>query len=193
MILRKGYKIGIIFWGAAIMKEVWVTGIGTVGSFGSGRKAFVEALLQNRLYADDYCGQLKIGHVARIPKNIQIPNIFEDDRKSNLGLYAAQQAFADANLDKCQIPPEDIAFFLGTGLSSITPHEIETDIYPHIKSNPLEKSFFCRASMAKDLSEHLPSPKRHLPQRLTLYLQKKYGSQNSRNGTSFSACAAASS
>ena len=45
--------------------------------------------------------------------------------------------------------------------------------------------------MAKSLSPDLPAPKRHLPHRLTSYLQQTYASPLSKCGTSFSACAAA--
>ena len=173
------------------MQEVWITGIGTIGSFGSGKQAFLEALLQNRLYASPYEGNLKVGHVARITEDILIPDIFADDRKSNLGLFAAQQAFEDAQLDTTQICSDDIAFFLGTGLSSITPHEIETDIYPHLTIHEHGHRYFNRVSMATSLSSELPSPKRHEPHRLTTFLQQRYGSSKSKVGTSFSACAAA--
>ena len=173
------------------MNDVWVTGIGTVGSFGSGRESFLNALLENRFCADSYKGHLNVSHVARIPQSVSIPTVFEDDRKSNLGLYVAQQAIEDAGLNIEEIPPEDIAIFLGTGLSSITPDEIERDIYPHIEIDENGKSFFSRTSMAKSLSPNLPSPKRHLPQRLTSHLQRKYASPLSKCGTSFSACAAA--
>ena len=61
------------------MQDVWITGIGTVGSFGSGKQAFLEALLNNRMYASSYEGGLQVGHVARIPKEIQIPEIYFND------------------------------------------------------------------------------------------------------------------
>ena len=63
---------------------------------------------------------------------------------------------------------DQLALFVGTGLSSITPAEIECDLVPFLSGNA-----FDRSAMAQDISPDFPvgsgirriSPNRHLPNR----------------------------
>ena len=106
---------------------------------------------------------------------------FPDDRKSWLGLSAAEEAWKFAGFPKFK--RESSAVFLGTGLSSITAREIEEDLYPHLRSNA-----FDRREMALDLNPNKGAPRRHLPHRLCSWIGDEYGIGS--RGTSFSACAA---
>jgi len=110
------------------------------------------------------------------------PN-FPDDRKCWLGLEAASLAWKEAGLGSVQ--PDRLGIFLGTGLSSITPFELEEDVFPHLVG-----AHFDRDSMAKDLVADKAAPRRHMPHRLCLYLAEKYKSSGPI-GTNFSACSAA--
>ena len=75
---------------------------------------------------------------------------------------------------------------MGTGLSSITPEQMEEDLFPHIKNGS-----FDRVAMARDLDPNKVGPRRNMPHRMVEYLSQKYNAQG-RCATNFSACAAAS-
>jgi 3-oxoacyl-[acyl-carrier-protein] synthase II len=74
--------------------------------------------------------------------------------------------------------------WLGTGLSSLSPAELETDLYPYLVDGR-----FDRAAIARDLDPERAAPRRHLPSRATLVLAEALGASEAE--TSFSACAAA--
>ena len=75
--------------------------------------------------------------------------------------------------------------FVGTGLSSITPYEMNEDLFGHIVDGA-----FDRGAMAQDVRMDCAAPKRHMPHH---FGQKLAQSVNAiRSGSNFSACAAAS-
>lgn len=83
-----------------------------------------------------------------------------------------------------------VGIFLGTGLSSLTPDELQADLYPHIERElGVGSARFDRDAMSRDLASDRPSPRRHQPERVTEVLGAQIGA--SVRETSFSACAAA--
>lgn len=119
---------------------------------------------------------LGIPGVARVD-NVETDADFPDDRKGSLAAEA---------LRKLGPLPAGArsGIFLGTGLSSLTPAELETDLFPH-----LENGKFNRELLARQLRTDHPSPRRHQPERVTAVLGKRIGAI--RAETNFSACAAA--
>lgn len=162
--------------------RVVVTAAEVVSSAGIGREALLSVLKQNSCQGSSSGYSLDISLVARIRETIQEHRYFPDDRKSWLGLKAADLAWRASGLKEEQ--KADLGVFVGTGLSSITPAELNEDIYPH-----LDKGRFNRQAMAKDLSPERSAPRRHLPHHFGAFLTKKYGGKIS--GSNFSACAAA--
>ena len=74
--------------------------------------------------------------------------------------------------------------WLGTGLSSVIPAELEEDVIPYI-----EKGLINRDALYRDIAATRLAPKRHLPERAMNALADAVGCEGSRY-TSFSACAA---
>lgn len=115
---------------------------------------------------------------------------FPDDRKGALAASALSGLAAPGPRDGARI-----GLFLGTGLSSLTPGELELDLYPHIVRAPGAGSStpggarFDRDAMSRDLARDRPSPRRHQPERVTDVLGDQIDA--SVRETSFSACAAA--
>jgi 3-oxoacyl-[acyl-carrier-protein] synthase II len=107
-----------------------------------------------------------------------------DDRKAALALAALRDALEDAGHP--DLSGDRAGVFLGTGLSSVTPHELAEDVYPHLRDGR-----FDRAAMARDLRTDGVAPRRHLPARVTAAVASAVGATGPV-GTSFSACAAAS-
>ena len=163
-------------------ERVVVTAAEVVSSAGIGREALISTLREGRCQGSPAGYSLDISLVARIREQIQPHSYFPDDRKSWLGLKAAEMAWEFAG---CQNTEQDrLGVFVGTGLSSITPAELNEDIYPH-----LDQDRFNRQTMAKDLSPERSAPRRHLPHHFGAFLTEKYGGTIS--GSNFSACAAA--
>jgi 3-oxoacyl-[acyl-carrier-protein] synthase II len=161
--------------------DIWVTGIGIACSAGMSYTEVCASLKQERLCAESTQLSLPVPLWSICPEPVSKHPYFLDDRKSWLGLYAAEQAVQDA-----QEPSGVRSIFMGTGLSSITPQQLEEDLYPFIR-----EGIFDRVAMARDLSTHKSAPARHAPNRLVEYLSQKYHATGPC-GTSFSACAAAS-
>jgi len=166
--------------------ETWITSIGVVTAFGTGLDVLVRALEEGRTadappWSFDP-GQLTIGSLAELRQPLpEVPG-FKDDRKVHLLFEAAREALASAGLDSAPDPGRGV--FLGTGLSSVTPHELEVDLYPHLRNGA-----FDRASIARSLSTDSGSPHRHLPGRAAYALARVFGATGPVQ-TSFSACAA---
>lgn len=168
-------------------QPVAITGVGVLCAAGRGLSALSEALVHNR-----FCGTrqqsalpVSFGGVveAALPPHPDHP----DDRKADLAFAALADALADAGLEPAHWPaPARRAVFLGTGLSSVTPGELEEDLYPHLRDGR-----FDRAAMARDLSPDRAAPRRHMPARVTASIARQIGAQGP-TGTNFSACAAAS-
>lgn len=168
--------------GRVIQERVVVTAAEAISSAGIGREALMSVLKQNVCRGSSSGYSLDISLVARLLEEIEEHSHFPDDRKSWLGVKAAELAWESAGLN--QQETEKLGVFVGTGLSSITPDELNKDIYPH-----LEEGRFNHQTMAKDLSPQRSAPRRHLPHHFGSFLTQKYNGKIS--GSNFSACAAA--
>jgi 3-oxoacyl-[acyl-carrier-protein] synthase II len=165
------------------VKRVIVTAAQSISAAGIGRKALAEALQTDRLCSSPSCSSLPIQQIATVREKIKVVSDFPDDRKCWLGIAAAELAWEEAQLGV--VKSDRLGIFVGTGLSSITPHELEEDVYPHLVG-----SRFARQLMAKDLASFKAAPRRHMPHRLCSFLSSKYNATGA-SGTNFSACAAA--
>ncbi len=114
-----------------------------------------------------------VARVAGVPDDPEFP----DDRKGSL----ASAVFAE--LGPAPVGAR-MGVFLGTGLSSLTPHEVEVDLYPWLRHGR-----FDRDAILRDLDPTRPAPRRHVPERVTQVLGARIGAVALE--TSFSACAAA--
>ncbi len=119
---------------------------------------------------------LDVPYVARVPE-LREDTAFPDDRKGSLAAAVLAELLP-------AIPEARRGLWLGTGLSSLTPDELQRDLYPHLRNGG-----FDRASLARDLDPTHPAPRRHEPDRVTRVLAERLGA--SRHETNFSACAAA--
>lgn len=152
------------------LKPVVVTGVGL--RCAGGARPF----LPDRSFAvaDADAAALGIPALARV-QDLEDDPSFPDDRKGSL---------AAACLQDLEVPEQaQIGLWLGTGLSSLTPSELEEDLYPYLQGYR-----FDRAAMARDLGAYAVV-RRHLPDYVTSVLARRLGAI--RAETSFSACAAA--
>jgi 3-oxoacyl-[acyl-carrier-protein] synthase II len=76
--------------------------------------------------------------------------------------------------------------WLGTGLSSVIPQELEEDVIPYIRNGQLD-----RLQLYGDTDPNRLAPKRHLPERALAAVANRLGCAGPQY-TSFSACAAGS-
>ena len=126
---------------------------------------------------------LGISVVARIPCEVPEDERFRDDRKSVLALMAAADAVAGASVaDRPPAGPAGV--WLGTGLSSVTPRELEEDAYPHLRDGRLHGP-----SMTADVEPDRVAPDRHHAWRAARAVAAQHGIRGPVE-TSFSACAA---
>lgn len=154
----------------SIREAVVITGVGL--RCAAGRRP----LLPTHSYARPSADALALGVpcVASVEDLPEDPDFF-DDRKG---------ALAAAALGDVERPEgARLGLWLGTGLSSLSPAELEQDLYPYLRDGR-----FDRAAMARDLSGKA-WVHRHLPARVTEVLAARMGAI--RAETSFSACAAA--
>lgn len=171
------------------MRRVVITAAQTVTAAGIGRERLSQGLQDNSCFGKPSGYSLPIQKVARITEEMDIPievqEYFVDDRKSWLGWLAADLAWKEANYEGIEIAPNTRrAVFVGTGLSSITPYEMNEDIYAHVQDTKFDKR-----AMALDITPHKAAPNRHMPHHFASYLSTIYGARVS--GSNFSACAAA--
>ena len=165
------------------MNDVVVTGIGVVRAAGASYDALASALRDGRGCASPYATALPLTEVAAIPTPIVPLPDFVDDRKAWLAMNALEQALTDTG----STGAATISVFLGTGLSSVTPKELNEDAYPHLNA---EGTAFNRDLLCADLRRDSVSPWRHDPIRVTSAVAKRVGATGPC-GTSFSACSAA--
>ncbi len=162
--------------------EIWITSVGVVTGFGVGMQPLLEGLEANEgagaVPLEGHVGRLPISVVSAVIDPLSCPEGFEGDRKAALAFAAADQLCVGSVGDL------DCAVFLGTGLSSVTPTELETDLYPHLADGA-----FQRASLSADLSERGGAPRRHMPARVAHSLSSRLGLEGPVQ-TCFSACAA---
>jgi 3-oxoacyl-[acyl-carrier-protein] synthase II len=167
---------------------VVVTGMGVVSAAGVGAAALSEALAAHRFCGSPAGSALPVQQVARVPVPVPVHPDFPDDRKAALAFLALDEALHDAGLTGPAAPwphPASRSVFLGTGLSSVTPDELEQDLFPFLVDGR-----FDRDAMARDVDPSRPAPRRHLPGRVTAAVAARVGAEGPC-GTSFSACAAA--
>jgi 3-oxoacyl-[acyl-carrier-protein] synthase II len=164
---------------------VVITGIGAVTAAGVGSDALLDALQSDRFCGVGWDGALPIEHVGACRDLVPSHPDFPDDRKADLAFCAAREALDIAGGWE-HVAPTRRAVFLGTGLSSVTPVELESDLYPHLT----REGRFDRVAMARDLSTDRGAPRRHMPARVTAGLRTELGALGPA-ATSFSACAAA--
>lgn len=162
--------------------EIWITSVGVVTGFGAGMRPLVQGLADNRgagsppTQAEGAC--LGVPLVAACRDALASPPGFIDDRKAALAFLAAEQL---------ELAPGDkprTGVFLGTGLSSVTPQELEADLYPSLRDGR-----FDREVLASALEERGGAPRRHLPARVARALARKFQADGPVQ-TCFSACAA---
>ena len=165
------------------MNKVVVTGVGVISAAGPKYSDLVSVLRENRVAAGPYDGRLPLSQMAAVRSPVaEVPG-FEDDRKAWLAMAALEEAIDDAGGLGSGIR----SVFLGTGLSSVTPGELEEDAYTHINASGDD---FDRWSMLNDLASDRAAPGRHDPARVTSAVAERVGASGPC-GTSFSACAAA--
>ncbi len=165
-------------------RDVVVTGVGSLCGYGRGLEALAQGLRGHRsalgpLTAFDP-GGLPIACAAQVNVPLESHPELRDDRKGQLALAAARDALESAGLG--QVPEAGV--WLGTGLSSVTPGELEEDVFPHLTDQGLD-----REAVLRDLALDRAAPWRHLPERVSELVAQQVGAEGPRY-TSFSACAA---
>lgn len=170
---------------------VVVTGVGAVTAAGLGFDALAGALREGRRCARPLSTPLPVSEAAMIADPVAEHPDFPDDRKAWLAFAALDEALrAAGEAGPRPFAGRRVAVFLGTGLSSVTPLELEEDIYPHMVQGGAGGPVFDRAAMARDLDPRRAAPRRHLPERVTTAVAARLDARGPC-GTSFSACAAA--
>jgi 3-oxoacyl-[acyl-carrier-protein] synthase II len=168
-------------------RGVEITGVGVCSAAGVGYEKLVKGIEEGRALFSELVTPLPVTLAGRVKDSVPAHPDFPDDRKAWLAFAALREALADAGgRDTLRVRPERCGVFLGTGLSSVTPSEIEDDLYPHLGPDGV----FDRQAMARDLSSEHAAPRRHLPDRVTRSVQELLEVAGP-TGTSFSACAAA--
>jgi len=166
------------------VRRVAVTGVGVVSGLGIGCAPTFRALWEHR------GGAAPPSETARgclagsrgVEVDGQVPEVrgFPDDRKVALLAPAVAEALTGAP----PVASERRGVFLGTGLSSVTPREIDEDIAPHVRGGRVD-----RAAAITDLATERVAPRRHLPERAVAWVAEHWRATGPC-GTSFSACAA---
>ena len=167
------------------MRRVVVTAAESLCAAGTGRKALMRALKRNECLGVPSGYTLPIALVGRYVEEVPELSDFLDDRKSILGWKCAHTAMSAAQWSRKEQLDDRVVVFVGTGLSSITPQEMNEDLFGHIVND-----VFDRAAMAQDLRKTLAAPRRHMPHHFGTLLAQSVGAH--RSGSNFSACAAAS-
>ena len=165
------------------MTDVVITGVGVISAAGPTFADLASALSEGRSCASPYDTPLPLDEVAAVPVDVDPIEGFKDDRKAWLALTALEEALVDSG----GTGGGRVSVFLGTGLSSVTPSELNQDAYPHLNK---DKTAFDRDSLCSDLSGSGASPWRHDPVRVTSAVARRVGATGPC-GTSFSACSAA--
>ncbi len=164
-------------------RRVAITGVGVTSAFGRGVDALATGLREGRHALGPLSAfpltSLGPALTAELREPVDEPPGFEDDRKSALALEAARAALLDADLQA----PLAAGVWLGTGLSSCTPRELEEDAFPYLAG-----SGFDEAAVIGDIARDRVAPRRHLPERATEAVVA-LGLEGPA-ATSFSACAA---
>jgi len=165
-------------------QEVVITGVGVLTGYGKGLASLSEGLRAHRgatapLAAFDPAG-LPIGEAAEFPELLEELPGLPDDRKGALAMEATSDALASAGLEQVS----GAGVFLGTGLSSVTPKELEEDVFAHLTEHGLDHD-----AVMLDIAQDRAAPGRHLPENVTAAVAE-YAGAGGPQYTSFSACAA---
>ncbi len=159
-----------------------ITAVGVVAGTGRGAQELLGAMRRH----GGAVGPLPEAVAGSIPEGRAVvacelpePEGFSDDRKVALLAEAARQVLAGSP----QAAPERRGVFLGTGLSSVTPREIDEDVLPFVREGRVH------GARAMEHLEPGVAPGRHLPHRATAWLARQWGATGPL-GTTFSACAA---
>ncbi len=176
---------------------VAVTAVGIVCGLGRGCDEVVASLLAHRSGAAPIRNYPVPGLASGTAVEVRgpVPSLpgFSDDRKVELLALAVEQALINAP----HVEPARRGVFLGTGLSSVTPQELEEDFFPYVKFpdgfttrdlDQAARSFDFEAAV-RDLRPGGVGPPRHRPERAARYVAERFGATGPR-GTTFSACAA---
>lgn len=168
------------------MRRVVVTAAEAITAAGLSRVALRHILQTNQCAGSPSTVHLPIELIARVSEDVPALDCFIDDRKSHLGWAAAERVLMQAGTSMASLKESNFrtVVFAGTGLSSITPYELNEDLLCHIQDGA-----FDRNAMAKDLRRTLAAPKRHMPHHFVERLADAVGAV--RSGSNFSACAAA--
>ena len=161
------------------MNPVAVTGVGVACALGCSAGALVAGLKQHKLGHSVLDADLNhpIFRPALIPKAV---NGFADDQKVEWLLHAFDQVFhCVEGVDSAQK-----GVFLGTGLSSVTPRELEEDVYPFVIDERVD-----REAVLSHLDSDGVGPWRHMPARAAGEVARRWGATGPCI-TTFSACAA---
>lgn len=168
--------------------EIFVTGAGVVSGFGQGLPALVEGLARGESAARPprvhSLGSLPVQHLAEVPGSLPRVPGFEQDRRAGLLALASREARRESGLSQHPQPDSRCGVFVGTGLSSVTPLELEEDLYPALRGER-----FDRAELAAALRPRGGAPARHCAEQLTSWLARRWGAGGPVQ-TSFGACAA---
>jgi 3-oxoacyl-[acyl-carrier-protein] synthase II len=162
---------------------IGISGVGVVSAAGRGLAALTSLLAAGGAACRPLQSALPVGFAGTLPEAVAPRAGLQDDRKGWLAFDALDLALADAGLPAR--PAGRVAVFLGTGLSSVTADELETDVYPTQRDG-----VFNRDLLAADLGGGRAAPGRHLPARVTERMVSQLGATGP-SGTNFSACAAA--
>lgn len=164
--------------------DIVVTGLGVLCAFGRGADRLGEGLREGRsalrpLRAFPPSG-LPLVLAAEVSEPVPELEDLPDDRKAALALAAGLDAVEAAGRPDLR----RAGVWLGTGLSSVTPRELEEDALPHVLGGGLD-----RAALYADHHPDRVAPGRHLPERAAAALAQRLGAGGPQQ-TSFSACAA---
>ncbi len=160
------------------MKPVAITGVGIACALGDSASEVLDAMRAHRSGAVAV-DKLPAKTLAAFPRALADLDDFPDDRKTSLLARAVRDL-----LDADGIEPARRGVFLGTGLSSITPRELDEDIYPYVHDGEMDWR-----GLLLDFSTDRVAPRRHMPARATGWLASTFGAVGPM-GTTFSACAA---
>lgn len=178
-------------------RRVAVTAVGVVCALGREGNTVSERLRAHRTGAApihrDAVPGLASGLAMEVDGDVpELPG-FVDDRKVQLLAMAVEQALIGIR----DVDPARRGVFLGTGLSSVTPHELAQDFLPYVKhrdgfeTRDLEtaaKAFDFEAAIRHPVANRV-GPRRHRPERAAQWVADRWGATGPR-GTTFSACAA---
>lgn len=161
------------------MKPVAVTDVGVVCALGQSRLELLQGLLSHE--PGFLAFEPTLNHPIFRPDMKSTPvDGFEDDQKVRWLMHAFEQVSHQYR----DVASEQKGVYLGTGLSSVTPRELEEDVYPFVHEGRVD-----REAVLSNLTKDGVGPWRHMPARAAGHMAKKWSSSGPCV-TTFSACAA---